>query len=46
MIRLKTETVNNINGEASKILAPSSGKIDKFEYLQVKKYHFQIKIKW
>ena len=45
MVRLMTKTVNNINGEASKILAPLSGKIDKFEYLQVKKYHFQIKIK-
>ena len=32
----------DINGEAAKISALSSGKIDKYEYLLVKKYYHRI----
>ena len=35
----------DIKKESAKILALSSEKIDKYEYLQEKKYYFLIKIK-
>ena len=34
---------HDINGEAAKISALSSGKIDKYEYIQVEKYYLLIK---
>ena len=36
----------DINREAAKISALSSGKIDKYEYLQAKKHYPQLKEEW
>ena len=45
--KIKNEKLQyDINREAEKISALSSSKIDKYEYLQVKKYYSQIKEEW
>ena len=44
MIRLNIKKLQyDINIEAAKILGLQSGKTDKYEILQVKKYYLQIK---
>ena len=43
--KIKDEKIKyDINREAAKISALSSGKIDKYEYLKVKKYYRLIKV--
>ena len=43
--KIKDEKLKyDINTEAAKLSALSSGKIDKYEYLKVKKYYHLIKI--
>ena len=44
--QIRDEKIQNvINKEAAKISALSSGKIDRYEYLTLKKYYLQIKNK-
>ena len=45
MIKLKIKKLQcDINREAAKILASSSRKVDKHEYLQVEKYYHLIQV--
>ena len=45
--KIKDEKLqNDINREAAKISAVSSGKIHKYEYFTVKKYFLLFKVEW